>query len=65
MVEAEKDDLVTTDSALAVSNLFLARKKSTINPGGHVALCMSDTQQKIYQLHSDLCLFISLIAYRR
>jgi len=44
MIDAEKDDLVTTDSALVVGNYVSSKdKKSMINPGGHVALCISDT----------------------
>jgi polyhydroxyalkanoate synthase len=47
MIDAEKDDLVTTDSALDVSKYVSSKdKKSMINPGGHVALCISDTAHK-------------------
>ena len=47
MIDAEKDDLVTTDSALAVSNYVSSKeKKSMLNPGGHVALCISDMAHK-------------------
>jgi poly(3-hydroxyalkanoate) synthetase len=47
MIDAEKDDLVTTDSALALSSHISSKKKKTmINPGGHVALCISDAAHK-------------------
>ena len=47
MIDAQKDDLVTTDSALALSNYTSSKEKKTmINPGGHVALCISDAAHK-------------------
>ena len=47
MIDAQKDDLVTTDSALALSNYVSSKeKKIMINPGGHVALCISDAAHK-------------------
>ena len=43
MIDAEKDDLVTTESAIAVSDYVSSNKKDFLkSPGGHVALCISD-----------------------
>jgi polyhydroxyalkanoate synthase len=43
MIDAEKDDLVTTESAIAVSDYVSSREKDFLkSPGGHVALCISD-----------------------
>jgi polyhydroxyalkanoate synthase subunit PhaC len=43
MIDAEKDDLVTTESAIAVSDYVSSREKDLLkSPGGHVALCISD-----------------------
>jgi polyhydroxyalkanoate synthase subunit PhaC len=44
MIDAEKDDLVTTESAIAVSNYVSSNEKDFLkSPGGHVALCISDS----------------------
>src|SRR5919112_3394660 len=43
MIDAEKDDLVTTESAIAVSDYVSSNEKDFLkSPGGHVALCISD-----------------------
>jgi polyhydroxyalkanoate synthase len=43
MIDAEKDDLVTTESAITVSDYVSSREKDFLkSPGGHVALCISD-----------------------
>ena len=43
IIDAEKDDLVTTESAIAVSDYVSSREKDFLkSPGGHVALCVSD-----------------------
>lgn len=43
MIDAEKDDLITTESALAVSDYVSSNEKDFLkSPGGHVALCISD-----------------------
>lgn len=43
MIDAEKDDLVTTESAIAVSDYVSSREKDFLKShGGHVALCISD-----------------------
>ena len=44
MIDAEKDDLITTESALAVSDYVSSNEKDFLkSPGGHVALCISDS----------------------
>jgi polyhydroxyalkanoate synthase len=44
---AGSDDLVASKSALAVNDLVSSKDKATLtNPGGHVALCVSDTAHK-------------------
>lgn len=44
---AERDDLVTSKSALAVNDCVSSKDKTTLtNPGGHVALCISDRAHK-------------------
>lgn len=44
MIDAEKDDIVTTDSAVALSNYVSSKEKEFLtNSGGHVALCISDS----------------------
>ena len=43
VIDAEKDDLITTESALAVSDYVSSSQKDFLkSPGGHVALCISD-----------------------
>ena len=43
IIDAEKDDLITTESALAVSDYVSSNEKDFLkSPGGHVALCISD-----------------------
>ena len=43
MIDAEKDDLITTESAIAVSDYVSSNEKDFLkSPGGHVALCISD-----------------------
>ena len=43
VIDAEKDDLITTESALAVSDYVSSNEKDFLkSPGGHVALCISD-----------------------
>ena len=42
-IDAEKDDLVTTESTIAVSDYVSSNEKDFLrSPGGHVALCISD-----------------------
>jgi polyhydroxyalkanoate synthase len=44
IIDAEKDDLVSTDSSIAAADYVSSSKKDFLtNPGGHVALCISDT----------------------
>ena len=44
VIDAEKDDLVTTESAVAVSDYVSSNEKDFLkSPGGHVALCISDS----------------------
>jgi len=43
MIDAEKDDLVSKDSALAVSSYVSSKEKESITYyGNHVELCISD-----------------------
>ena len=47
VIDAEKDDLVTGSSSMAVSEYVSSKEKEfLINPGGHVALCIGDTAHK-------------------
>lgn len=42
-IVAERDDLVSLESALAVNDYISSKDKSTFrNPGGHVALCIGN-----------------------
>jgi polyhydroxyalkanoate synthase len=44
IIDAEKDDLVSTESAIAVSDYVSSKEKDFIKtPGGHVALCIGDS----------------------
>ena len=44
VIDAEKDDLITTESAIAVGDYVSSREKHFLkSPGGHVALCISDS----------------------
>jgi len=44
---AEKDDLVSPASSLAINDHISSKDKSVLqNPGGHVALCISGTAHK-------------------
>ena len=44
IIDAEKDDLISTDSSIAAADYVSSSKKEFLtNPGGHVALCISDT----------------------
>ena len=44
MIDAERDDLITTESAIAVGDYVSSREKDFLkSPGGHVALCISDS----------------------
>jgi polyhydroxyalkanoate synthase len=43
IIDAEKDDLVSTESAIAVGDYVSSKEKDFIKiPGGHVALCIGD-----------------------
>jgi polyhydroxyalkanoate synthase subunit PhaC len=44
IIDAEKDDLVSTDSSIAAVDYVSSSKKEFLtNPGGHVALCISNS----------------------
>ena len=44
VIDAEKDDLITTESAIAVGDYVSSREKHFLkSPCGHVALCISDS----------------------
>jgi polyhydroxyalkanoate synthase subunit PhaC len=44
VIDADKDDLITTESAIAVSDYVSCNEKEFLkSPGGHVALCISDS----------------------
>ena len=44
IIDAEKDDLVSTDSSIAAVDYVSSIKKEFLtNPGGHVALCISNS----------------------
>jgi polyhydroxyalkanoate synthase len=44
IIDAEKDDFVSTESAIAVSDYVSSKEKDFIKtPGGHVALCVGDS----------------------
>jgi polyhydroxyalkanoate synthase len=42
-IVAERDDIISLESALAVNYCVSSKDKATLrNPGGHVALCLSN-----------------------
>jgi polyhydroxyalkanoate synthase len=46
-IVAEKDDLVSPTSSIAINDHISSKDKSILeNPGGHVALCISNTAHK-------------------
>ena len=46
-VIAKQDDLVSPASSLAINDYIASKDKSVLeNPGGHVALCISNTAHK-------------------
>jgi poly[(R)-3-hydroxyalkanoate] polymerase subunit PhaC len=46
-VIAKQDDLVSPASSLAINDHIASKDKSVLeNPGGHVALCISNTAHK-------------------
>jgi poly(3-hydroxyalkanoate) synthetase len=47
IIDAEKDDLVATGSSMALRKYVSSTEvESFTNPGGHVALCISDIAHK-------------------
>jgi polyhydroxyalkanoate synthase subunit PhaC len=58
-IVAERDDIVSLDSALAVNDCVSSKDKATLrNPGGHVALCISDEAHR--KLWPDVAKWILL-----
>jgi polyhydroxyalkanoate synthase len=46
-ITAEKDDLVSPASSVAINDYISSKDKSVLkNPGGHVALCISSAAHK-------------------
>lgn len=46
-IVAERDDIISLESALAVNDCASSKEKARLtNPGGYVALCISDTAHK-------------------